>query len=88
MFKAVDKPKFKIEDYAWGREERTAYLKWVMNFEYRGKKARIVGMTELLFSKDHKVLSHIDHWDAAEQFFEHIPIVGSILRFVKSRLKI
>lgn len=93
MFQTLHNPKFKVRDYAWGRWQKEAqgaiaYLRWDMTFEFKGQKHMIEGMSEVMFSKDGKVMSHIDHWDAGEQFYEHIPILGSVIRFVKSKLKI
>ena len=88
MFANVEKPKFEVEDYAWGKDGQTAYLRWVMRYERQGKKRRIDGMSEVLFSNGGKVLSHIDHWDAGEQFYEHVPLLGGAIRFVKSKLEV
>jgi steroid delta-isomerase len=30
---------------------------------------------------------HRDYWDAAEELYEKIPVLGSILRWLKSKLK-
>ena len=88
MFENTKDPKFEVEDYAWGKDGRTAYLKWVFRYEFSGKARHIVGMSEVMFSNQSKVMSHIDHWDAGEQFYEHIPLLGRLIRFVKSKLKI
>jgi len=33
-----------------------------------------------------KVVEHIDYWDAAEQVYERLPLLGPILRRVRQRL--
>ncbi|MEM7650766.1 MAG: nuclear transport factor 2 family protein [Pseudomonadota bacterium] len=88
MFANIDSPKFEVQDYAWGKEGHTAYLRWVLHYKLKGQSRRIDGMSEVMFSKDGKLMSHIDHWDAGEQFYEHIPVLGALIRFVKSKLEI
>lgn len=88
MFASVDAPKFSIQDYTWGRDGQTAYIRWRLDYRIKGQNRIIEGMSEVLFSKGAKVLSHIDHWDAAEQLYEHIPVLGGLLRLVKSKLQI
>ena len=88
MFEHLEKPKFEVQDYAWGQDGQTVYLRWVLRYELRGQKRRIDGMSEVFFSNGGKVLSHIDHWDAGEQFYERLPLLGGMIRFVKSKLKV
>lgn len=86
MFHEVEVPKFQVIDYAWGRNENTAYLKWNFSYLRKEKKYFCTGMTELIFNDDGAVTAHIDHWDAASQFYEKIPVLGSVLRFIKNKI--
>ena len=88
MFENLERPKFSVQDYAWGKDGKTAYLRWVLKYQLKGQAKRIEGMSEVMFSNNAKVMAHIDHWDAGEQFYEHLPIIGAGIRFVKSKLKI
>lgn len=66
-----------------------AYLKW--RFVYRlksGQRFEIVGMSEVHFGPDGKATAHLDHWDAASQFWEQIPVIGFVLRQAKKRLSV
>ncbi len=78
--------KFKVADYAWGRDGATVYLRWSLNFSRKGKKKRIDGVSEVLFSKKGKVLSHSDHWDSGAQFYADLPLLGDILRRIKNKI--
>jgi len=51
-----------------------------------GQRLSIEGMSELTFAADGKVARHIDHWDAATQFYEKLPLLGGILRFIRRRI--
>lgn len=43
-------------------------------------------MTHLRFDREGKVVLHKDFWDAGGGFFEHLPVLGRAMRWVKSRL--
>jgi hypothetical protein len=32
------------------------------------------------------VVEHIDYWDAAEQIYERLPVLGNVLRPIRERL--
>ena len=69
--------------------ERTAYLRWDFTFSPKGRVEdvwKITGMSEVAFDQDLKVISHIDHWDAGEQFYARLPVLGWLIRLVRSKL--
>lgn len=90
MFRDTENPKFVILKYqltdAW------ALLKWEMTFTPKKVRCdapwRIVGLSEVTFSSEGKVIEHIDYWDAAENFYERLPLIGTLLRMVKRRLQV
>jgi steroid Delta-isomerase len=47
---------------------------------------RLIGVSQLTFAKNGQVSMHIDHWDAASQFYETLPGLGFILRKIRQRL--
>lgn len=65
------------------------YARWEM--VYRGKKLaggepiRTIGMSHLRFDEEGKVILHQDFWDSARGIFEHVPVVGGQVRFLKNR---
>ncbi len=66
------------------------YFRWVMDVRFkkfqRGKTIRTIGMTHVRFNQDGQVLLHQDYWDSAQGLFEHLPVIGGQIRFIKSRL--
>ena len=40
------------------------------------------------FAPDGRISEHIDHWDAAAQFYERIPVLGWLIRKVRRRLEL
>jgi hypothetical protein len=66
------------------------YLKWRMDIDWsafkKGKTTRSFGMSHLRFNASGQVILHYDFWDAANGFFEHIPVVGHMIRWIKSKV--
>lgn len=88
MFSSTDKVSFKVKDMAWGMDGRTAYLKWIFTAVPKGRKKQItiIGMSEILFADDGKVMSHTDHWDSGSQLLSRLPLIGGIFRFVAGKI--
>jgi steroid delta-isomerase len=89
MFDRVDNPKFKVIDFGWAQRikaKNVAYLMWDFTAVSRGKSMAIQGMSEVTFSLDGKVMAHIDYWDAGTHLYERIPVLGSVIRWVKSKI--
>jgi hypothetical protein len=42
-------------------------------------------MSELRFAADGRVREHIDHWDAAAQVYERLPLIGGLMRLIRRR---
>lgn len=66
------------------------YLRWRMQVEADiGVKTIVsesIGMTQLRFNEQGKVVFHQDFWDNTEGFFRHVPIVGGMIKQIKKRL--
>lgn len=86
MFADVDDHSFKVLDYAFAGDR--AYLNWAFQLTPRGKSKvwPIEGMSVIVFGEDGKVTAHIDHYDAAGQIYEKLPLIGALLRKLRSRI--
>ncbi len=65
------------------------YLRWSFSFRVgrgAGRPWRIEGMSEIHFTADGRATLHIDHWDAAGQFYERLPVIGWLLRSIRRRI--
>lgn len=84
----VQSSSVKIVDVA--RSDSDYYLRWVMEIEFlaRGKliKSRSIGMTQLRFDAAGKVVFHQDYWDSANAFYQHLPIVGGLVKRIKNAM--
>jgi hypothetical protein len=45
----------------------------------------IRGATHLRFAADGRIAMHRDYWDAAEELYEKLPVVGTLMRWLKRR---
>jgi steroid delta-isomerase len=88
MFHTLDEPRFVIIDVI--AQDQQCFLSWDFLFRMRGSagERRIHGSSHLRFAADGRVDYHRDYWDAAEQFYEQLPLLGSVLRAIKRRLAV
>ena len=86
MFEDVETHSFKVLDHAVAGDR--AYLNWEFRLTPRGKTEvwPIEGMSVITFREDGKVTAHIDHYDAAGQIYEKIPLIGAVLRGIRRRI--
>ncbi|MCK9985484.1 MAG: hypothetical protein AzoDbin1_01956 [Azoarcus sp.] len=84
MFATVEAPRFEVTSCLAG--EREAMLAWTFRFGAGRACREIRGVTQLRFDAGGRVIEHIDHWDPARQLYEHIPLIGCILRTLRHRL--
>lgn len=85
MFETLEAPRFAIINTL--REGHQAMLVWNMSFSLDGKPMRIHGSTHLMFGADGRINYHRDYWDAAEELYEKLPVLGWLLRQVKKKLQ-
>ena len=66
-----------------------AWLVWTMYYAHPkiagGKELSLDGSTELRFKGD-KVCYHKDFYDMGAMLYEHIPVIGGLIRYIKLRL--
>jgi len=93
MFKTLKSPKFVVHDVA--KEEHQAFLTWDFYFELEQlpAKGRIVikGASHLIWHLDEqtkvwRISTHRDYWDAAEELYEKLPLIGSLMRWLKKKM--
>lgn len=86
MFQVAGDPRFVVHHAALSGD--TGLLRWGFKAEVRGLGLwRVEGMSEIRFGADHCIVEHIDHWDAAEQFYEKLPVIGWLLRLIRRRMR-
>ena len=65
-----------------------AMLTWKMTYAHsrlnKGEPITVHGATQIQFAE--KIVYHRDYFDSAQLIFDHLPLVGRMLRMVKQRL--
>ncbi len=84
MFTQVDAPRFVVTTQILQGDQ--AFLSW--NFLFRMKRFSsaeqcIRGATHLHFNAEGRVTVHRDYWDAAEELYEKLPVLGALMRGLK-----
>jgi hypothetical protein len=51
-----------------------------------GETVQSIGMSHIRFNSAGQVVLHQDYWDSGSNLFEHIPVVGWLIRRIKARL--
>ena len=86
MFKVLEAPRFHILNAVAQGDE--VFLTWDFDFQTRGRGAvamRIHGASHLRFDAAGQVELHRDYWDAAEELYEKLPVLGAMMRWLKRR---
>lgn len=69
-------------------ERGEAILFWTMHYRHKkiagGKPLELTGNSHLLFNE--KVYYHRDYFDAGSMLYEHLPLLGAAIRYVKKRV--
>jgi len=71
-------------------EEGEHLLRWRMRIRFkrlrRGVDTETVGLSHLRLGADGRIVYHQDYWNAADGLYEHVPVLGSLIRMIKRRL--
>jgi len=84
MFTQVADPRFVVTEQVI--DANGAMLVWEFSFRMKlwrkGEIQVIRGISHLKFDAQGKVFHHRDYWDAAEELYEKLPLIGSVFRFL------
>ena len=87
MFDTLEKPHFVVTGQVLQGQQ--CFLTWEFRFSFKtfkqGIPQTILGASHLVFSDDGLVTLHRDYWDAAEELYEKLPVVGGLMRWLKKR---
>ena len=87
MYVALEQPRFVIvEEIVDGQQ---AFLTWEFRFKFKRFDTQteqvILGTTHLVLDDQGQISLHRDYWDAAEELYEKLPVVGALMRWLKRR---
>ncbi|MES2561731.1 MAG: nuclear transport factor 2 family protein [Pseudomonadota bacterium] len=84
MFTQVNAPRFVVTSRV--SQGAQAFLTWDFEFtmkRYSTAPQTIRGATHIVFDIEGKVIRHRDYWDVAEELYEKLPLLGSLMRWLK-----
>ena len=68
-----------------------AYVQWDMTFAHRklagANPINLSGITFLQFNDDGMIFFHQDYFDLGAMIYEHIPLLGRVVNYIKGSLK-
>lgn len=87
MYQKVNLPCFEITEQLIDGQQ--CFLTWNFHFYFKqykpAQKQTLRGSSHIKFTNEGLVDFHRDYWDAAEELYEKLPVLGSVLRWIKSR---
>ena len=87
MYVALHEPHFVVTNTVTQGDQ--CFIVW--DFKFRFKRFDTVtlqtvhGCSHLQLALDGRIAFHRDYWDAAEELYEKLPFVGSLMRWLKKR---
>ena len=87
MYVALDQPDFVITGQLVDGAQ--AFLTWEFRFRFKRFDTTTLqtvrGGSHVVFNEQGLVSLHRDYWDAAEELYEKLPVVGGVMRWLKKR---
>ena len=86
MFAALVEPRFVVRDILVDGTQ--CFLTWDFLFRFRrfGSAPQTVrGSSHLRLASDGRIELHRDYWDAAEELYEKLPVLGALMRWLRQR---
>jgi ketosteroid isomerase-like protein len=84
MFHQLDQPRFVVTTHVSQGDQ--AFLTWDFLFKmkrFNRNEQCIRGASHIRFAADGRVSYHRDYWDVAEELYEKLPLIGSVMRGLK-----
>ena len=87
MYVALDQPHFVVTHQLVDGDQ--AFLVWEFRFRFKRFDTQawqtVRGSTHLQLNAEGRISLHRDYWDAAEELYEKLPVLGGVMRWLKQR---
>jgi hypothetical protein len=87
MYVALDQPHFVVTGQVVDGTQ--AFLTWEFRFRFKRFDTTTLqavrGASHVVFNEQGLVTVHRDYWDAAEELYEKLPVLGGVMRWLKKR---
>ncbi len=85
MFETTETPCFVILE-SMGQGDQ-AFATWRFEFGLKGRPYTVLGATHFRFDAAGLVIDHRDYWDAAEELWQKLPVIGGPVRWLRKRFE-
>lgn len=86
MFDTTDNPRFEFIDTI--EQNSQAFVTWHFIFGLHGKEYTVKGGSHLRFDDAGLISEHRDYWDAAEELWQKLPIIGMLVRWLRGKFSV
>jgi ketosteroid isomerase-like protein len=87
MYTSLHEPRFVVTQRVVDGQQ--CFLVWEFRFRFRRFDTQteqvVRGGSHLVLAPDGRIADHRDYWDAAEELYEKLPLVGGLMRWLKRR---
>lgn len=86
MYHSLNEPRFVVRDIIVQGDQ--CFLSWDFLFRFKrfsGELQTVRGGSQLQLDAIGLITLHRDYWDAAEELYEKLPLIGSLMRWLKER---
>ncbi len=87
MFHSLHEPRFVVTRQIVDGPH--AFLVWEFHFRFKRfdtvTEQVVHGGSHLTLTQDGLISEHRDYWDAAEELYEKLPVLGGLMRWLKAR---
>jgi ketosteroid isomerase-like protein len=86
MYHALHEPRFVVRDVIAQGDQ--CFLSWDFLFRFKrfsSEQQTVRGGSQLQLDTTGLITLHRDYWDAAEELYEKLPLVGGLMRWLKKR---
>ncbi|MBC7954261.1 MAG: nuclear transport factor 2 family protein [Cytophagales bacterium] len=86
MYESLHEPRFVVRDVIV--QGGQCFLSWDFLFRFKrfnGEPQTVRGGSQLQLDAIGLITMHRDYWDAAEELYEKLPVIGILMRWLKRR---
>lgn len=83
MFDSTENPRFVFIDTI--EQNQQAFVTWHFMFRLHGREYTVKGGSHLRFDETGLIIEHRDYWDAAEELWQKLPLVGVPVRWLRGK---
>ena len=88
MYETMHEPRFHIRETVL--EGSDAFLVWDFTFRVKNWKPDVTqtiqGSSHIRFGPDGRATYHRDYWDAANELYAKLPVIGALMRWLAKKM--